>query len=82
MHDGNSLMVDGAWHQKNGEYTAKPASRAALGSFVLRIYLEEPPRAALIEPSSRTIEARTPTLGRARHSTEWPADYYFGAGGA
>ena len=55
-------MVDGAW-QKNREYTAKPASRAALGSFVLRIYLEEPPRAALIEPSSRTIEARTPTLG-------------------
>ena len=53
MHDGN-LMV----HGKNEEYTAKPPSRAALVSFILRMSLE-PPRAALIEPSSSTIEART-----------------------
>ena len=53
MHDGN-LMV----HGKDEEYTAKPAFRAALVSFVLRISLE-PPRAALIAPSSSTIEART-----------------------
>ena len=52
MHDGN-LMV----HGKNEEYTAKPASRAALVSFILRISLESP-RAALIGPSSSTIEAR------------------------
>ena len=55
MHDGNLMVVV---HGKNGEYTAKPASRAALVSFILRISLEEPPRAALIEPSSSTIEAR------------------------
>ena len=53
MHDGN-LMV----HGKNEEYKAKPASRAALVSFILRISLESP-RAALIKPSSNTIEART-----------------------
>ena len=52
MHDGN-LMV----HGKNEEHTAKPASRAALLSFILRISLESP-RAALIEPSSSTIETR------------------------
>ena len=54
MHDGNLMVV----HGKNEEYTAKPASRAALVSFILRISLE-PPRAALIKPSSSTIEART-----------------------
>ena len=52
MNDSN-LMV----HGKNEEYTAKPASRVALVSFVLRMSLESP-RAALIEPSSSTIEAR------------------------
>ena len=58
----------------------KPASRAALGSFVLRMSLEEPPRAALIEPSSSTIEARTPTLGRGTPKNG--RLIYFGAGGA
>ena len=43
---------------KNEEYTAKPASREALVSFILRMYLEESPRATLIEPSLSTIEAR------------------------
>ena len=52
MHDGN-LMV----HGKNEEYTAKPASRAALVSFILWISLESP-RAALNESSSSTIEAK------------------------
>ena len=45
-------------HGKNEEYTAKPACRAALVSFILRTSLESP-RAALIEPSLNTIEART-----------------------
>ena len=52
MYDDNLVV-----HGKNEEYTAKPASRAALVSFILRISLESP-RAALIEPSSSTIEAR------------------------
>ena len=53
MHDGNLIV-----HGKNEEYTAKPASRAALVSFILRISLGSP-RAALIETSPSTIEART-----------------------
>ena len=53
MHDGK-LMV----HGKNVEYTAKPASHAALVSFILRISLDSL-RAALIEPSPSTIEAMT-----------------------
>ena len=53
MLDG-SLMV----HGKNEEYTARPAYRAALVSFILRISLASP-RAALIEHSTSTIEART-----------------------
>ena len=55
MHEGN-LMVHG---KKDEEYTAKPASRAALVSFILRVSLEASPRATLIKPSSSTIEART-----------------------
>ena len=75
MHDGN-LMV----HGKNEEYTAKPASHAALVCFIIRISLESP-RAALIKPSSSTIEARAALAAAPLFLTLGLGLVYAGVGG-
>ena len=79
MHDYNFMVGGGASWQKR-RVNSKAGIPRALVNFIIRIFLEEPLVRLQSNLLPRTIEARTPTLGRGTPNNGWLI--FFGAGGA